>query len=140
MTRRKDQEPKGFRKALEKAKGMLQDGGKTRELIDKAIQKAGKHKHAVRDFWSDLKTLQRLISAYVSGDYRDVSLNTLLYALAGIIYFVNPFDVIPDFLAGLGFIDDAGIIAFVMKSIKGELDKFAEWESSRQSDEDHLGI
>ena len=48
--------------------------------------------------------------------------------------------MIPDFIAGLGFIDDAGIIAFVIKNIRGELQKFEEWERTRPIDEEHLGI
>jgi len=64
----------------------------------------------------------------------------LLYALAGVVYFVNPFDILPDFLLGLGFLDDASVIAFVMKSIKSELDRFAEWEKGQIGEGEHLGI
>lgn len=140
MSKHDETPPRGFRKAKEKARELLQDGSRTRALIDKAVKKAKDHKKDTEKFRGDLKTLQRLISTYMSGDYRDVSVNTLLYALAAIIYFVNPFDVIPDFIAGLGFLDDAGIIAFVIRNIRGELQKFEEWERNRPIDEQHLGI
>ncbi len=140
MHKNSENAPRGFNKAKEKARELLQDGSRTRTLVDKAIKKAKSHRKDISKFSDDLKTLQRLVGAYVSGDYRSVSVNTLLYALAAIIYFVNPFDVIPDFIAGLGFIDDAGIIAFVIKNIRGELQKFEEWEQTRPIDEEHLGI
>jgi len=39
---------------------------------------------------------------------------TLFAALA---YFVMPFDVIPDFLAGIGFTDDAAVIALALSMV-----------------------
>ena len=39
---------------------------------------------------------------------------TLFAALA---YFVMPFDVIPDFLAGIGFTDDAAVIALAISMV-----------------------
>ena len=39
---------------------------------------------------------------------------TLFGALA---YFVMPFDVIPDFIAGLGYTDDAAVLAAAIRSI-----------------------
>jgi uncharacterized membrane protein YkvA (DUF1232 family) len=43
---------------------------------------------------------------------------TLFAALA---YFVMPFDVIPDFLAGVGFTDDAAVIALALTMVAGQI-------------------
>lgn len=43
---------------------------------------------------------------------------TLFAALA---YFVMPFDVIPDFLAGIGFTDDAAVIALAISMVAGAI-------------------
>jgi uncharacterized membrane protein YkvA (DUF1232 family) len=43
---------------------------------------------------------------------------TLFAALA---YFVMPFDVIPDFLAGIGFTDDAAVIALALSMVAGNI-------------------
>jgi uncharacterized membrane protein YkvA (DUF1232 family) len=75
----------------------------------------------------DVQTLLRLLRASGEGRYRQVSKKNLLLAAAGIAYLVSPLDVIPDFLPG-GFADDAVVIAFVVRKLRGELDAFETWE------------
>ncbi len=43
---------------------------------------------------------------------------TLFAALA---YFVMPFDVIPDFIVGIGFTDDAAVIALALTMVAGHI-------------------
>lgn len=35
-------------------------------------------------------------------------------------------DIIPDFILGLGFVDDAAVLAIVVKRIRSELEKFKQ--------------
>jgi uncharacterized membrane protein YkvA (DUF1232 family) len=42
---------------------------------------------------------------------------------------LNPFDVAPDFIPGIGYLDDAVVLGFVVNSIKKELERFLRWES-----------
>jgi len=41
--------------------------------------------------------------------------------LAALAYFVLPFDAIPDFLAGIGFTDDAAVIAMALSLVSGHI-------------------
>ncbi len=38
-----------------------------------------------------------------------------------LVYFISPIDAIPDFIAALGFTDDAGVIATTLLLIKSQL-------------------
>jgi uncharacterized membrane protein YkvA (DUF1232 family) len=53
--------------------------------------------------------------------------------VATILYFLLPTDVIPDWILGLGYIDDAALIGWTMNTVKSDIDGFREWES-RKSD------
>ena len=53
---------------------------------------------------------------------------------AALIYFLNPFDLIPDFLPTLGLVDDATLVALVVASISEDLARFREWEAEQGAD------
>ena len=125
----KDQ-PKGFDKAKRNAEELLKNGTKLRAVLDKGIKKAKDENNALSGFFDDLQKLLRMLKAYISGQYKDFSVSTIVYVITGIVYFVNPFDVLPDFIVGLGFIDDATVIAFVIKKIQSELTSFTLWEAN----------
>ncbi|MDP4163640.1 MAG: DUF1232 domain-containing protein, partial [Bacillota bacterium] len=48
--------------------------------------------------------------------------------IGSVIYFVSPIDLVPDFIAGLGFLDDAAVIGFTLKKISGDLERYKEWK------------
>jgi uncharacterized membrane protein YkvA (DUF1232 family) len=75
----------------------------------------------------DVQTLLRMLHASGEGRYQELSKKNLLLAAAGIAYLVSPLDVIPDFLPG-GFADDAAVVAFVVRKLRGELAAFERWE------------
>jgi uncharacterized membrane protein YkvA (DUF1232 family) len=76
--------------------------------------------------------LVRLVVAYARGQYRDVSSQSIVLAIAGLIYLVSPIDLIPDFLPG-GYIDDVAVLGWVIRSINEELNAFIAWENGGSS-------
>ncbi len=61
----------------------------------------------------------------VAAYYCAIDANTPLYVKAltmgAVAYFVAPADVIPDFIAGLGFTDDAAVLVAAIKAIGSHL-------------------
>jgi len=80
-------------------------------------------------FINDLKLLFEMITD------KNYSLSPQTYAvIAGALaYVVLPFDVIPDFLPGIGFIDDAFVIATVMKQLKEEIENYKKYKNEQKS-------
>ena len=77
-----------------------------------------------------LQVLSRLATAYATGKYRAIPWKAVMTMLAAIIYFMNPIDLIPDFIPGLGFTDDVGILVWVYTAVASEVEKFLEWEKT----------
>ena len=53
---------------------------------------------------------------------------------AAIVYFVVPFDGVPDFLFGWGLVDDAAVISYVVAQLSSELEAFAVWQEAQEQD------
>jgi uncharacterized membrane protein YkvA (DUF1232 family) len=79
----------------------------------------------------DLKLLQALCLAYWRGEYRAISPKAILSVVAGLMYFLSPLDAIPDWIPGLGMLDDIAVLAWVMKSLDAELNAFRAWRAKQ---------
>ncbi|MNH38167.1 hypothetical protein D3C79_991600 [compost metagenome] len=51
--------------------------------------------------------------------------------VAGLLYFVSPIDAIPDWLLGVGFLDDIAVLGWVLKTVADELGRFKAWRDSQ---------
>lgn len=99
------------------------DPQRTTALLDAAAAKA-KRRGGVAGLYADVKTLIALVRAYFKGTYRAVSWKTIAVALGALIYFVAPIDGVPDFIPFVGYVDDAVIVAWVLRRLRVELDAF----------------
>jgi uncharacterized membrane protein YkvA (DUF1232 family) len=125
-------ESAAFQRATADAKSYVQDPERLRRLIEDAVGKINLiPRGPFADTWPYLMAMIRVIRAYHQGEYRDMSSPHLLIIVAAILYFVSPFDVIPDWIPVFGHIDDAFVLSLALKSVRGELDTFMAWETSR---------
>ena len=96
------------------------------------LQKYDSVKELTVDIKDHFLLLTRLLKAYASGDYREISLQGVVLSLAALIYFVAPLDFIPDFLI-IGLVDDIAILMWVFKNYKKEIEAFQAWEDERKT-------
>lgn len=118
-----------------RAKRCAGDADRTRRLVDAAEKKAGLRKGRLSSLFGALSALLRLVRAWVNGSYRAVPWKSLVMAVGGLIYFVLPFDIFPDFIPLVGYFDDAAVIAYIVRTIQKDLDAFTTWESESQPPE-----
>jgi uncharacterized membrane protein YkvA (DUF1232 family) len=125
-------ESSAFRRAASEAEAYADNPALLRELLGNALAKLNViPRGPFGEAWPYLLAMLRLARDYQRGEYRHVPRSQLLTVVAAIIYFVSPFDVIPDWLPVLGHIDDAFVIGLALKSVRAELDTFMAWETSR---------
>lgn len=122
-----------FEKLKKRAESMLKDPEAALNVVDEAARKATREAKRLDAVKEDFATLIQMLKAYFKGEYRMVPWTTIISSLAAVLYFVNPFDVIPDLIVGLGMIDDATVIAFCLRSIKKDLDQFAGRKSGKST-------
>lgn len=72
-----------------------------------------------------------MIGDYVSGKYREVPYWVISAVSLALLYVLNPLDIIPDVLPGFGYLDDATVLAFCIKLIEKDLEKYKEFLAQR---------
>ena len=119
-----------FLRAVRNAKAVGADPESLRQLFEEAAAKAAAiPKEPFKDSWAYLQAMLRLIRAYSRGEYRAVPQSALFSIITAINYLVDPFDLIPDEIPFLGFLDDATVIAFTVQKTREDLDDFMTWET-----------
>lgn len=121
-----------FRKAAAEAESYAKNPEHLRKLLMDAREKIN---HIPRGPFAEtcpyLMGMIRLIRAFHYGEYRDISSPNLLTIVTALIYFVSPFDLIPDSVPILGHIDDALVVRLALESVRADLDAFMAWETSK---------
>ena len=81
-----------------------------------------------KDFWPKIKKslshipfAEDVIAAYYCAFDAATPLKVKGILLAAIAYFIMPFDVIPDFILGLGFTDDMAVLYAAMTAIRSHV-------------------
>ncbi len=126
---------RSYGRSTSKAADYLKSRDKLTGLLDKATHKASGRKSGLKEVWGSLTAFFRLIRAYANGSYRQVSAQGLLMIVAAVVYFVSPIDLIPDFILGLGLIDDATVLAWTIRACAGDLAAFLAWESGHPAEQ-----
>jgi len=81
-----------------------------------------------RDFWRKIRRVaaqipftEDLLAAYYCAFDRDTPLPVKATLVAAIVYFVSPFDAIPDMLPVIGFTDDAAVLAIAINLVASHI-------------------
>lgn len=113
-----------------RANSIYFDKEKVMDLLIKTKTKVEKNPE-LKSIFNDIKIVVELIKDWWSGDYKQLSRNTIILLIVSLIYLINPIDIIPDFLLG-GFIDDAAVLAYILKKVSAELDVYKLWKSKNE--------
>lgn len=123
-----------YRKAFNKTSSFFGRNERIVMLLAQLSSRIGELKRTDLSFdpvKEKINVLIRLVKTYTKGDYNAISWKVIASILGAFIYFLNPFDLIPDFTPIIGYTDDFSILIWVYNSVQSEIDKFLLWEKSR---------
>lgn len=105
------------------------------KLSNKVYQKAEQAVQNYADTAVRIMTVSRLLRAWRKKEYRDIDKSSIFIAVVILLYYVNPIDLIPDFIPVIGGLDDLILLGFLLKVIDKEIEKFITWEQQQAAAE-----
>lgn len=130
-----------FLRFLPRARRLLARG-RLPALLLAVARKRSSERGLVAELRDNLQLFQALCVAWWRGEYRAVSRQALVAVVAALLYFLSPLDALPDWIPGLGFVDDVAVLAWVMRKWSAELEAFRAWREAqpakRQADLERL--
>ncbi len=103
--------------ALSRVKGMG-DVMRIMDAVEGKVRSGGP-----RGVVEDVLLVAAMVKESVKGRYR-MSRKTLFTLAAALLYFVVPTDAIMDFLPFIGYVDDAAVLTYVLKTLSDEVERF----------------
>ena len=101
---------------------------KNNKKISEKISNAG----FLKKYTELAKVMFGMIKDYKKGIYKKVPWFMVAAAAFSLLYIFNPFDIVPDFLPGIGYVDDLAVFTFALKFIQTDLHSYLEWKTEDQ--------
>ena len=134
-----DRAPRRYGDYERRADGLVSSKERLKNLATQAVRKlSGTASMRIDRVREELILCIALVRSWMHGEYDGVSRQTIVAVTAALLYFVVPLDVIPDFLIGVGFIDDASVVGYVMTMLAAEMDTFRRWQERGVEREDKV--
>lgn len=116
--------------SLQKAEEFIRDEDKLESLLEQ-LEKKLKTVPVAGGALSYIPALISLVRSFVKREYRKVPVATLLAIVATLLYWLAPMDVLMDIIPGIGFVDDAAVIAGALSMVKKDLNEYMMWRRSK---------
>ena len=75
-----------------------------------------------------LKLLLEILKQYKSGNYKTIPWRSVTSITFTLLYIINPFDIIPDILPVVGYVDDISVFMALMRLIDEDVKDFKQWK------------
>lgn len=95
------------------------------------LEVLGKAPEGLEEVWTDLTVMVQLCQDYNDEKYRDISWDKMQKIAGAVSYFVSPFDLVPDGIPKIGYLDDAAVIRHVLKKNRDDINRYRKWLSAQ---------
>jgi len=114
-------------KGMNKAKELLKDPAEVEKFLQKVEKKLNDIPMVGKTF-AIIPAMISLVRSYISKEYTEVPLGTILGVLSALLYVISPIDLIPDVAGPLGYMDDATVILMCLKGgAESDIRDYQKW-------------
>ena len=99
-----------------------------KKIVDKTneiLQKLGGD--SFQNLVEDIRLLVSLLQDYRRGSYGEIPWSSIAAVTVSLLYLLNPFDIIPDMIPGIGLLDDAAMMGVCLSMINADFQRYKEW-------------
>lgn len=117
-------------KGYESAEKLLNDP----DAIERFLQRLEKKLRVVPlagDTLASLPVLASLIRSFVKKEYTDIPIGSIIAIISALTYFLSPVDLIPDIVPGVGYVDDALVVAACLKLVESDVEEYIKWREEK---------
>lgn len=111
---------------FDEAEEILQNEDKIERLLQRAEKKL-RTIPRVGDILAILPVYISLIRSYITKEYTDIPIGSVIAIVSAVAYVVSPIDIIPDIIPGAGYLDDAAVVAACIALVKSDVDEYIKW-------------
>jgi uncharacterized membrane protein YkvA (DUF1232 family) len=119
-------------KGYVKAKKVIKDKEKFDKLIERSERKL-KDIPKIGEKLSHIPIFIQMMKYYFTKEYTDVPMGTVIAIVSALLYLVSPVDLIPDFIPGLGYLDDAAVAMACLKLVESDVKEFIQWRDANKN-------
>ncbi|HLW31055.1 MAG TPA: YkvA family protein [Aequorivita sp.] len=95
---------------------------------EEAINKKFSGENSLAKYAELGKIMVGMLKDFKNGVYPQVPWFTIATMVLVLIYLLNPFDLIPDFIPGIGYIDDVAIMGIGVGWVESDLHSYLDWK------------
>lgn len=75
-------------------------------------------------YLNDIKLYFRMLGDTFTGKYKKLPVGTIAAIVGTLLYVLSPVDLIPDFIPGIGYLDDAAVLALCLNFTRFDVEEY----------------
>lgn len=100
---------------------------------EKQIEKKLSGSASLKKYLELGQLMMAMIKDTSSGKYKQVPWFTIATIAMALLYVLNPLDIIPDFIPGLGYLDDVTVLGIGLGWVESDLHRYLDWKLANNS-------
>lgn len=101
----------------------------------KQISEKISHAGALKKYSELAKILFAMLKDYKKGIYKQAPWFSIAAIAVSLLYILNPFDIVPDFIPGIGYVDDLAVFTIALRFIQTDLQDYLDWKIGTEKGE-----